>query len=599
MIFLLIFIELLIISTSLSIITDKKISITFPLSIILITLCEYIFGILSYLSYASCIINILTIASFIHILIFIYKYSLTNLKKYFDTSVIALIIMYGVSVVFLQERVISRRDELTFWAILPKTMLIENHLPKFGSNMVITGYTPFTGLWSYWFCNHFNNFYDGLIFISNALLQLSLTVSVIYQFKTKYKFITSFAAIFLFYLIADYSYNYIYVETPIALLFSFALLFWINNEKSTKNTIIMALIASSLFLIKSTAIIFSAAILINIFISAKNEKKYKNFIIALIILISFKLSWTLYLNVNHLCLPYDTTTLNIKNIINYFSGLNPSYQYKIPKDMLLYLINNHYALVKYINIKIPCFILYAFTLIYIFCVYNIKKERQLKTILFNLIFLYCSYFLALIIMFQFCFSQWEIAEFAGLQRYIQLLNIISAAMLFYVYISYDMFKKTNHNTEKYIKTSLIIIILSFCISEYNEKIFKYKDINKRTINAIKRNEYIKSYKNILTKEDKILLITDKVNSQHVTREQQLHQSRYEIVPYRIYMFNDTLTTKEQIIDKLACGYTYIFFWDSEEKLLEQFQFLSDRKLVTNKIYKVEKINDDEFKLIGN
>ena len=58
--------------------------------------------------------------------------------------------------------------------------------------------------------------------------------------------------------------------------------------------------------------------------------------------------------------------------------------------------------------------------------------------------------------------------------------------------------------------------------------------------------------------------------------------------YTFYKFDNT---KDEIINKLLCGYTYILFYDCDNYTMSEYQFLYDGKIENNMLYKISKCNN--------
>ena len=93
-------------------------------------------------------------------------------------------------------------------------------------------------------------------------------------------------------------------------------------------------------------------------------------------------------------------------------------------------------------------------------------------------------------------------------------------------------------------------------------------------------------KDIIKAHDKVLLITEHIKDLNIRREMLMFKYRYQNVPDRIYIMNDTLVSRTEIENKLSCDYTFIYFYNCDKDVIAQYQFLSRQPIKNNRLYKV-------------
>lgn len=591
MIFLLIYVKLLIISGFLCHILNKKLSLTFPLSIIFIIFSEYIFGIILNLKAANYFINFFVIFCIFY-LICIQKRIKTN--RYIDSSFILTSIFYIISIILLKEKSVLSHNELWTWGLTAKNFYISNNLLKFGTNVTNAGYYPGTGLFEYWFSSHFKNFYDGLIFISNALFQYSLTISIGYLIKSKFKFFISLILIFILPSVSNLIFHSLYVEPIIALLFCNISLFLINYKITIKNTIISIILFSGLTLIKSSSVIL--ILILELLILFKNnekaEERLKLCLNNLIIILFIIFSWDIYLTVNNINSAWDTSNI-VNNILVYIKGQADSYKYSIHIIFSKIFLYTEPSVIHLYKLKISELFIIVLPLIYMYSVLKHKKDYKIKELFYLISLVNVLYILGLYLMYLFSFSKWEALCLSAFCRYIQVLNIINLVFCTYVFFTYtNLFKKRN-------KISIItVVIFLICFISINRFYYTEQYDGIKKYNQISNTQYkdLEKNKNLFNQNDKLLVITPKMVSKNGIREILVYKIRYKYAPLKVNFINETLVTEEKIKDKLACGYTYIYFLDSNEEVIKQYSFLSDKKIEKNKIYKIITKNNQHFEI---
>ena len=596
MIYALIIIKLYTIALFLSVLLKKNTDLTFPLAGIFIVIIKYLFGLFIPFGYAHIFINISCILCGLYLIRFIIKNNYKAISTYISKSVILLILLYIISIHALNSRGMEQINQLGTWGLMAKNFYLNDSFFKFGTNAIYTGYMPFMALFDSWFLSHFKDFHDGLIYIGNSLFNLSLIISICSMFKCKYKVLITILAILLLPFVSNAIFTYLYVEQTIALLFSFGLIYIIQSETKNRTDItIIGLIATALFLVKSSTTLFIAILLCPFLLNKNDEIKLRiKKIIPIIVSVLFiKISWSIYLDINNLNSAWDTYNLTINNLINFISGNGDKYQYVTLKNFLKALINNPLMGIRYGKIHIPFLYLFLITVAFIGIVYAKTKEKELKELFIYIVTMNMLFTLGLLLMYVFIFSVWEAVTLSAFIRYIQILSITNLILFLYVYFSYNIFPMTKQETENAIK----IIIASLLIlnpSWYIESLIKSEKYNNKTNTGLNAYKHCTNYKNIINKNDKLLLVTDGIYARD--REKNLLTLRYVISPIKVYISARAPREEKEIINKLLCDYNYIFFDKYSGNLISKYQFLSKDKIKINNLYKIIKYDNNELEI---
>ena len=442
---------------------------------------------------------------------------------------------------------------------IKKTFYFSDELLKFGNSVVNAGYMPGSGIFEYWFANHFNFFKDNLIYIANALFHYSLVISCCFFIKSKNKIIKIMYCILLILLLpifANTMFHSLYAEPLIALMFSLILLFIVKSKMNIKNSIILMILSCGFMLIKSTIIAFIPIFLLLILFDKRESLKVKlNFLLpSLTSILCIYFSWNIYLCLNRLNTPWDCSFINIENIVNFVTGNAAAYQYEGALNFLKSFFYTKEYYIKLYNCKISFSVFFVVTFIF-----------------------------SLFIMYVFSFTKWETLSLSALSRYIQVITIINVTICFYTFFSYN-------NKNKIINCLKIILPVIIILLGYNGK--NYYEIQRNSIKKWNKT-FIEKYEELekinFQKNDKILVITKKINDINGHREIETYKIRYKLIPVKVNLMDKTIVSQDEIKDKLLCGYTYIYFLNSQDEVIEQFNFLSKEKLQNNKLYKISNL----------
>lgn len=589
--YLFIYLNLIVMALAITIKFELKIEISVLITIIGISLTQYFIALFSNLVIGNIVVFIVFLFSFIYLFyIWVKNKNIKEITNNITIELILFTICYILSIIIFKEKVAVRHNELSNWALVVKNISSMEQLPKINSNMLYVGYPLIIGIWEYWFSHFFSVFTDGNLYIANAILQFALITAIVGQIKAKTKLIkviTYMIIIEFLYIGSKLIFSTLFVDITLSLITIFSFVYIDKlNKINIKDIVIITLILSFLVLVKTTGILFAFIIIVFLFWSIKEHETMKNRlkVIASIMIgiLCIKLTWTIYLRINCLNQAWDMSGFKIENIINFIMGNGKAYQYEVlPRFLKEFAIGNNITL---FFINFSGFVIMILTLVFMITLYYVKKDNKIKKITQIVFLTDVIFLLGLLLMYIFSFAQWEANTLSAFTRYIDTLNVINIGVLVYVYL--DRVK----NKKGIILICILIILINIQYTFVNE-IIHFKSINQETQAIRDRYNTIQKYKKVLTQQDKVLLITETIEEQDGDSEIDLLHLKYMITPYRLYMYSKIDSTKDEIITKLKCGYTYIFFYQVDLQIQEKYKFLIDDEIKSETLYRI--IDDGE------
>lgn len=591
--YILFYLNLIIIVFAVSIKLNKKIDIIIFLSIASISIFEYLIGMIFNLLIARILIGILIIVCLGYLIYKCIKQkSIKVLIDKITPGFIFLTIIYIIVSIVYRNRMISQHNELGIWALIVKNMFLTDTLPKAGSNMLYTGYTPITGLWHYWFMSFHNEFLDGNLFVSSSFLQYSLVIGITSFIKDDSKIrkiLTNVIFVGFIYTISVLAFSSTYVDPILGLTVVFCIIYVLNIKELKKEIIPLILMNTFLILVKENAFVFLVPIIILLLIKfISNKESSRKYLILSIILIAIipyiiKSSWNIYLENNNLNIAGDVSDVTISNIIDIFKGNAPEYRYDTIFNYISHIfIESEFKIMK---IDVSTMVLFITTLLIMFIMYIMKKDKDILYLLIT-IFLSTVFFVgSLLFVYLFVFAEWEAIYLSALVRYLQTINIINFCTLLYIVL--DKFKNKN--------VIVIAFLIILIITGENRFIAQIKNTeNAVNTTSEKRNAYktLEKYRSLFKEDDKIYIVSDYDNlnlyQENANREIDMLITKYQMTPYRIYMYSDDDITEEQIKYKLKCDYTYIYFHKVTNNVRRQYNFLlvDDEHINSKDVFKV-------------
>lgn len=599
---------------------EKSILITF----LGINLLIYILGLLNIMVFGLYISYILSFLSIVYIIYSIIKKKI-DYKKILTLGTILYIVCSLTLAIVLKNTHFSAWDEFSHWGPNLKAM-VNNDL--FWSNSKWDGihvvYQPLAGIMEYIFCKLNSGFSEDIAYFGMNISILTFIIPFIANKKINIKnivisllFILSvYCLIFAF----NFSLTSIYIDLLLGICFSTGIYFSLNNKRND-DKIIVLLMAIALVMLKTTGILFSLIILLIIFcknvllpcIKEKriNKKSFTNvlkILMIVIVMLGFYKSWDLYCKSNNRFLDkrHDNNFISQINIKQFVSAI---LQRDSTEEKYLSIAKSFYSALNNENVVK---LMGQFSIIQLFIIFNIilimnskfskeeDKEKE-KSIILAIAFStgFLMYCLMLMITFMFAFTETEGRGLFSLDRYMSTFFIAFAINIVILFM--------NKKKKEY---SIMIIILLICIYTSNIQTL-LKPINKGKSNV---PEYLQTKADIVTsnlnRSDKVYVIF-----QDPGYSVDPFVFRYCISPIVMNLMdeyslgklkseNDTLTynisEKEWEQKLINENYDYVFILRSSNEFIEMYKDIFedgvDLSNVEDKIFKVNKVNENEVKL---
>ena len=171
-------------SITLSIIFNKKIEVTIPVSVTAIVLVVYIFGIFDKLLWGIYAVEILTILQIIYIGISIYfANKKKEIKQLFNNIITPGLLIYVVLVsvvaILNKGKIFEDYDEFNHWAVIIKNMF-QNNQYGINADSVInySEYPPFTAIFQYLVLKLKGTYSEDVIITAQSILYFSIIIPI-------------------------------------------------------------------------------------------------------------------------------------------------------------------------------------------------------------------------------------------------------------------------------------------------------------------------------------------------------------------------------------------------------------------------------------
>ncbi|HRN70382.1 MAG TPA: hypothetical protein PLS49_04295 [Candidatus Woesebacteria bacterium] len=595
---------------------NKRIEDTIPITVFLVILVIYIAG----------LFNVLILGIYINIIIAIVLLGLSlielkkNLKKIKEIITPALLIwisIFIISYLFYEGRMLVEWDEFTHWGDVVKMMYNEN---IFNTNplsiSVAKTYPPALSIFQYFF-QIINRVYEEYyLFIAYQIFSYSLFLPFIKKIKwgETYRLILVFL-IMLFSPIIVFNnfYGSIYVDALLGMVFAYVLATIFISKKYDKFTLIK--VGLSLFvltLLKDIGAFFSficfGVITYDLFINKKNflnfksinKNKIKQFAknmypsgLVLCIIICTYLSWKLNIILN-VDIVNNENIVGVKSIINAILNVENSYLNRV---VLNYIgtFSNIDVIGKYTIIEFSSILLLVLIL-----VHKKEKDKDKSRSIITLLYLgEILYAVVLLLLYMRMFSEYEATNLASFERYFGIY--LNAILFFAIYL---ILYKNEENTKIGIRLLLLFIFVlttsnasSFVNSIYNNKINIQNTITMR-------QPYIESANRIVNKigessKRKIYVVAQ--NSSGLEKWILRYELRNILKGYNDnhawsigekYNDKDVWTvnySKSEFEDILYNNYDYIYFYNVDQKFIEQYgEIFHNRDIKNDQLYKIDR-----------
>ena len=595
---------------------NKRIEDIIPMTLFFVVLIIYIAGLFKVLKlgiYINIIISIiLLVLSFIEL-----KKNQNKIKEIFSPSLLFWILIFIISYVFYEGRMLVEWDEFTHWGDVVKMMYNENIFNTDPLSIsVAKAYPPALSIFQYFFQVINRGYQEHYLFIAYQIFSYSLFLPFIKNIKWNelHKIIMIILIMILSPIIVfNNFYGSIYADALLGMMFAFVLAtIYISKEYNNFTLIKVGLSLFVLTLLKDIGAFFSficfGVITYDLFINKKNFLNLKSInknkirqlaknmypsVLIFIIIICAYVSWKLNIILN-----IDTINseniISAKSIINAILNVENSYLNRV---VLNYVgtFSNLDVIVKYTIIEFS-----SILLLFLLLIHKEEKDKYRSRSIITLLFIgEVLYAVVLLLLYMRMFSEYEATRLASFHRY---FGIYLNAILFFVI--YLIFYKNEENNKIGIKLILLFIFVittsnvsSFVNSIYNNKIniqntitFRqpYIDLANGVINKVGENTKYKIYvvaqnssgieKWILRYELRNFL--SGYNDNHAWSVGEKYNNE------DIWTVN---YSKSEFEDILYNNYDYIYFYSVDQQFIEQYgEIFYDNDIKNNKLYKIDK-----------
>ena len=172
-------------------VSNKKIDITIPISVMLIILIIYPFGFFNRLDIGVYVVEFISVICLIY-LIYRFIKSIINKKvldffrNLFTPALVVYILFYIYFIYINRNRLFSSWDEFSHCGTIVKNMFYFN---SYGTNpetiVAFRGYPPFTAIFEYFAQKVVNSYSEGRIIIAMNLLYISMVLPIFRNIEWK------------------------------------------------------------------------------------------------------------------------------------------------------------------------------------------------------------------------------------------------------------------------------------------------------------------------------------------------------------------------------------------------------------------------------
>ncbi|MCI6188354.1 MAG: hypothetical protein MR691_00180 [Clostridium sp.] len=593
---------IIILSSALSCIINKKFEEVVPFITFSIIFILYISGIMGKLIYGNIFIIILASISFISIFYHIKKYNSSVLKNIFTPGFIFFISMYILFFIVHKNRLFTYWDEFTHWGLVVKNMF---NLDALGSIEASTdackGYPPAISLFEYFISSFSKEFEEANCYRAYSIFLIILLLPIFKNFNWKNPIqilLTSIICFILPTVFITNCYSSIYVDCILGIIFSYIIFIYFSETFNTFTFINIGLACGILTLAKASgiglAIIAYLIILIDLFIIKKisltyttNKKNIKKILLSIpfLFILFSKFSWNIYLKLSKANVAWDTSNITFDNIKNLFNGNIEPYQKICLKNFFNTFINFNNTLNSGGTIYL-IWILVTIISFKIISKFIIKKKNEIlrmKYLFIGLIVGLIIYSISLLILYLFTYSEYEASNVASINRYLNtyFTAILSTIILLVIYF---LIKYNNKYTTKIF---ICIIIFLLCASNYHELLnvtLLYKSSINKTIAERKSYSNINKYHLDYTK-DRVFLFSSLDN------KFDYWVLRYNIVPVKTNDSYEFSFSSNDNIENTIINENYNYFYVYELNYINKnnvSNFLKKHNLEEKSLYKIEK-----------
>ncbi len=604
-------------SSFISIMFNKKIELTFILSIVFQALFLYLFGIA---------FNNLLIGFHFLIGINIISFIIMMVKIIKNRQLLQLIIrpsLFIIIVVFLLfswasfSQMATVWDEFSHWALSAKNMFMLNNLGTgLDSTIVAKSYLSGTSIFQYYCLKLFGEYKESVLFLSMSIFTISplfILLTNVNKLKEVFSIKTIFSVLIIFFLpllVIWNAYSSLYVDATLGIYFFVALYYcFCIKKKSFFDYLFLSTILSALIIIKDFGFVLSLLVFLimsfMVLFSEKLEKKsmyVKKILVNILILLPsllIRYSWIFFLSLygEKSGISSNTFSLVISSYKKIFMFNTGDYRLKVLCNFIREIFNGR-MVDSFINISIAAFlIIFIFTMGYI---YSKSKKDQKRFILCSIISSLLGFLGYSIIVFS-CyisiFSEYEALRLASFNRYFSPY-IIGLLLLMVISII------KNINTKKCICVLFLVVFFSLQPISYlsisllaPQSWISSKNIRERYVNLGEK------VKKIVKKEDSVFIVS------RCSDGFDFWVMRYELTPIKTNKNNfpwsignicyesDQWSSDYEVEDfwnLVNKDYDYIILLNIDDYFENKYSSMFNTKLNSDQIYRIVKNTKSKF-----
>lgn len=594
--FIVLFLIIIINSMTISHLLKKKIELVIPISVIIITIIVYVFGLFDNLSMGVIAVEILSTISLIYNIVTIIK-AIKNkeykelLSRTLTPGLFVYMALFLLFIIINHGRIFEDYDEFNHWAVIIKNMFVHNGYGTVkGSIVTFNEYPPFTACFQYILPHIKGEYSEDLVIISQNLLYLSMIIPICKNTNFDKKFrnlliIVPAILILPLVLYEDFFVN-ILVDGFLGILFAIGLfIIYKDDENKLYRNIILSLIITALALTKTTGILFSILLLIFAIIKFK-QNRIKTILIILALPVILTSAW--YIKVNTAQVPNEW---DLKSTISSDeNSIRMKNSEMIISKFYYALFEQTQAIGERISMLCKILLLSAYSIFVYKTVKDKDARKSYSRILVETIISFVIFAIGLLWMYLTIFIEEEAFYLASYDRYMGTMLLAWLTLNTLIICDESDFKLSNI----YI---FIVIGLTLLPSDtVYSKYIRYKEYIPAA--QIKRNYYyskFEKYENLFKEDDKIYFISDtNINNIKVLK---LH--KYEMLTPNIANKEPIFYGGPELLAKtlLEENYTYLYIYKVEDEFIEKYQSLfSTDKIKNETLYKINVNKDGDLKL---
>ena len=597
------------ISSYLTLKTKLKQEQSIVISFLGINLIFYVLGIFNLFQFAISFIWIITLISFINLIIMLLK-DKTKIKRIFTLSTIIYIVILVITFFITDKMHFTIYDEYMFWGTNVKSMVHQEVLwgNKNFDGVHIT-YPPLVGINEYIFCKLNGGFTEGCAIFANITFLFTI---FLYLFKDEkwniQNFLKQICTYMLFYwiiLLLQFKLSTLLIDLLLGVTF-FVSFYVVYSRKSKDDYFILTVLLITLSFIKVTGILLAFVVLsyllINDIIENKNIKLIKRIkptLIILLVLLVLFFSWQIYCILNNTVADgrHDKHSTNGFVLMDFLNALILNAEkcteksYYIVLDFYNYLLFSMISIIPHISsIMLIVLINFIFVIMYLK-----RKNKRIITLMVVLDLGFIGYALSILVTFLYVFVDFQGEVLMGVERYINTYLIVY--ILFTLFIVNESFNGYKLNIEAFILMILIVLgINDFYIIIRNAY---YSDIPNRI------EEDAKYLNNNLADNEKVFIVIQDSTDYGIN----FMKLRFLIAPVKtnlLYEWNITIgepdiyyqtKVSEEELEKILIdgNYDYIYLAEIDEKFKSEYSDLFENlDLDSGELYKIKKEENDIY-----